>query len=411
MNNILFVAYGGGHVAMLAPIAKRLICLERCVTFLALTTARSVLDRHGIPAIGFSNLPEAAEDDSLKWGELLAKDLPSCGPVSREETIAYLGASYRDLVNELGEVEARRRYEESGRHAFLPVSTMRRFIKRIAPNLVIATNSPRAERAAILAAGQLGIPSLCAVDLFALQEVQWIGQAGYATRVCVLNEYVRKLLLAHDRKPEEVVVTGNPAFERLMEKEVVKQGKQLREDRGWNDGKKIILWASQVEPERHPFNGLSGDPTLPRRVEKRLRDIVADNENFRLVVRYHPSERVVFESATRVDYSPVSEPIGALLHAVDVVVVTASTVGLEAAFAGRPVISIDNSIFTPDNKFAEFGISRGVNDLNDLNVALEDALDYEGSVYAQGQSNEGATQKIIDVIDSLLVCNDKKTIC
>lgn len=388
---------------MLAPIAQKFMAEGRSFTFLALTTARVALNRLGIPTISFSDLPEALENDAQYWGRKIANDLPVGGPVNREETIAYLGASFRDLVEEYGEAEARLRYKEAGRQAFLPVATMRRVIARIAPNLVVTTNSPRAERAAVLAAGQLGIPSICAVDLFALQEVQWIGQPAYATRVCVLNDAVRKMFLAHGRKSEEIIVTGNPAFDRLTVPETVQTGVQLRRDRHWDDGKKIILWASQIEPEQHPFADLSGDPSLPRRVEQALRKLVAEDENLRLVVRYHPSERVDFEPGIRVDFSPVSEPIAALLHAVDVVVVTASTVGLEAAIAGRPVVSIDNSIFTPDTQYSSMGISRAVTDLKDLGAALKEALAGVGPGFAQGQSGKTATQEILQVIDSLLV--------
>jgi hypothetical protein len=402
-SKILLVAYGGGHVSMLAPIAESLLTLGCKVFFIALTTARAALDHLNIPSIGFYDLPEAIEPDALDWGCELARGHLDGGPVSYEETTAYLGASFRDLVDEYGEAEARRLYKTMGRQAFLPVATMLRVIKRIAPDLVIATNSPRAERAAILAAGQLGIPSVCAVDLFALQEVQWIGQPGYATRVCVLNESVRNMFLAHGRKLEEVVVTGNPAFDRLTAPATAKAGAQMRHARGWCDGKKTVLWASQVEPERHPFTDLSGDPSLPRRVESHLRDIVASDENLRLVVRYHPSERVVFEPGIRVDFSPVSEPISTLLHAVDAVVVTASTVGLEAALAGRPVVSIDNSIFTPDTQYAAMGITRGVTDLQDLRIALDEALAGRAPVFTQGQTGKPATQEILQVIDSLLV--------
>lgn len=403
MSSILIVAYGGGHVSMLAPLAKALASSAHRVTFIALTTAHAALEQMGIPHIGFSHLQEAVEADALRWGLELSVSVPNGGPVSSKETVAYLGASFRDLVDEYGEADAKRRFSESGRQAFLPVATMRRVIERIAPDLVIATNSPRAERAAILAAGQLGIPSVCAVDLFALQEVQWIGQPGYATRVCVLNESVRNMFLAHGRKPEEVIVTGNPAFDKLTAPETATAGAQLRQARGWDDGKKTVLWASQIEPERHPFSDLKGDPSLPRLVEKHLREIVAADENLRLVVRYHPSERIDFEPGVRVDYSPVSEPISTLLHAVDAVVVTASTVGLEAALAGRPVVSIDNSIFTPDTQYSATGVSRGVTDLQDLRIALDESLAGLGSVFTQGQTGKPATQEILKVIDSLLV--------
>ncbi len=400
---ILLVAYGGGHVAMLAPIAQTLTAQGRPFIFLALTTAKSVLDRLGIPSIGFRDLPEATDSDAQRWGIELAGDLPVGGAVSSKETIAYLGASFRDLVYEHGELDARRRYSETKRQAFLPVATMRRFIERISPDLVVATNSPRAERAAILAAGQLGIPSVCVVDLFAIQEVQWIGQPGYATRVCVLNDSVRDRLLAHGRDAHEIAVTGNPAFDQLRAPENIQAGAQLRRERGWDDGKKIILWASQIEPLKHPFVDLLGDPTLPCRVEEYLREIVTADENLRLVVRYHPSERNVFNRANRVDFSPLSEPIATLLHAVDVVVVTASTVGLEAALSGRPVISVDLSVFTPDTQYASMGISTGVTDLSELKMALNKSFASVAPVMMRGQSSNSSAKNVLQIINTLLI--------
>jgi hypothetical protein len=397
---ILLVAYGGGHVAMLAPIAQTLTAEGRPFIFLALTTAKSVLDRLGVPSIGFCDLPEATDSDAKRWGIELAGDLPDGGPVSSEETVAYLGASFRDLVDEYGELDARRRYSEKKRQAFLPVATMRRFIERISPDLVVATNAPRAERAAILAAGQLGIPSVCVVDLFAIQEVQWIGQPGYATRVCVLNDSVRDRLLAHGRDTHEIAVTGNPAFDQLRTPENIQAGAQLRRVRGWDDGKKIILWASQIEPLKHPFVDLLGDPTLPCRVEQSLREIVIADENLRLVVRYHPSERNVFNPANRVDFSPLSEPIATLLHAVDIVVVTASTVGLEAALSGRPVISVDLSVFTPDTQYSAMGISIGVTDLSELRIALNKSLLSVTPMMLRGQSGNSSTKNVLQVFDN-----------
>lgn len=399
---VLFVSYGGGHVAMLAPIALKMQAAGLPFIFLALTTAKAVLDRLGIPSIGFRDLSEANDYLAQRWGRELAADIPVGGPVKQEETIAYLGASFRDLAEELGEVEARRQYAFKGRHAFLPVATMRRVIARLAPTLVVATNSPRMERAAILASGQLGVPSVCAVDMFALQEVQWIGQPRFATRVCVINESVRNMFLAHGRGPEEVVVTGNPAFEILLTDEAIQAGKQLRHERGWNDGKKSILWASMIESQQHPFNGLFGDPALPRRIESVLRKIVESDENLRLVVRYHPSEVVNFESGQRVDFSPNSEPISALLHAIDCVVVTASTVGLEAAIAGRPVVSIDTSIYTPDTLYSSIGVSKGVTNLNSLHEAINQVIFTGFPKFKNGPSGKSATLALFTVIVCLL---------
>ncbi len=388
---------------MLVPVVHAALSKGHEVVFLGLTSARSVLAQSGIDALGFADLWRFADSNARKYvNELLAQHSVG-GLIPQEETEAYLAISFADLVDDLGLEEARVRFKRHGRQAFLPVRFLERVLKYSKPDVVVATNSPRAEQAALLAAGRLNIPSVCAVDLFALQEIKWIGQAGYATRVCVLNESVRNMFLAHGRKSEELVVTGNPAFDRLKAPEAMQAGLQLRRERGWDDGKKIVLWASQTEPAHHPFANLSGDPTLPRRVERALRDIVAADESLRLVVRYHPNELIDFEPATRVDFSPASENISTLLHAVDAVVVTASTVGLEAALAGRPVVSVDTSVFTADTQYEAMGVSRGVIDLQDLRGAVNEALQGSSPVFTQGQSGKTATQEILRVIESLLV--------
>jgi hypothetical protein len=184
---ILMVAYGGGHVAALAPVARELQAAGRPFRFLALTTASAHLEQLGIPWLGFKDLPGADSEVVQSYGEMLANELPAGGSVARSESVAYLGLSYADLVARVGVAEAAARYRARGRQSFLPVRLMRETIDAWGCTLVVATNSPRAERAAIEAAGAAGIPSLCLVDSFAMQEVEWIGKAGFADRVCVLN--------------------------------------------------------------------------------------------------------------------------------------------------------------------------------------------------------------------------------
>lgn len=387
---------------MLLPVAKKAMAAGHDVRFLALTTARRAVDEAGIPALGFADLAEFAAPGAARFGAKLAEKLPPDGPVALNESIAYLGISFADLVAQCGEAEARRLYAEKGRHAFLPIGFFRRVLSARRPDLVVSTNSPRAEQAAILASGELGIPSLCAVDLFALQEVRWVGQPGYADRLCVLNEHVRQMMVDHGRSPEDVVVTGNPAFDRLAAPEAAALGDQYRRARGWDDGRRTILWASQVEPERHPFDGRRGDPELPRKVEQELRRFVRGHPGYRLLVRYHPSERVEFMTEPRVEFSGREENLDAVLNAVDIVVVTASTVGLEAAIAGRPVISVDCSVFTADTPYARFGVSVGVDAPSDVAEAIA-ALPARAAGTQFGVAGTGqAAARVFGVIEELL---------
>ena len=214
MRQVLFACYGSGHVRMVVPVAKALreSGLAR-VQVLGFTTAAPVVRAAGLELLQVKDFLEPGDAAALARGRAL---LAAMGPVADlDESAAYLGLCDQELVEEVGEEEARRRYRRDGRQAFLPRKLLARMLSAVAPDLLVATNSPRGERAAVLAARELGIPAVCMVDLFAVDEVRWIGQPGYADRICVLNEQVRQFLVAAGRGPDEVRVTGNPAFDVL----------------------------------------------------------------------------------------------------------------------------------------------------------------------------------------------------
>lgn len=399
---ILLVAYGGGHVAMLAPVARSLMARGHSLVFLALTTARAYLERVGIPCIGYRDLPEANNAHAVAWGRKLASDLPSGGNVPEAESIAYMGLNYRELVAEYGEEGAANLFAEKGRQAFCPVGLFKRWLRELDPSLVIATSSPRSEQAVLKAAKELGIASICAVDIFGRNEIQWIKEPGYASRICVLNEQVKGSFVAEGCRADMVVITGNPAFDRLQQAETRDAGRAMRRAKGWTEDDTVILWASQVEPERHPFAPRIGDPTLPRRIEASLRDFIRGREKHRLVIRHHPSENVQFQPGqARVDNSPSSEELAILLHAVDIVVVTTSTVGLEAHLAGRPVLSVKGSVFTPDAPYGEMGIAFEVESADLLTDALS-STSHQALPPALNTQGASATENMVVVAESLL---------
>ena len=403
---IILVSYGGGHVTMLEPLATKARAAGHEVKFLALTTAQHYLQQRGEAYLCARDLLPFAAPGAREYGEKLATNLEGHAQIPREESVAYLGISFAELVETHGEEAAQRLYETQGRQAFLPVNTLTRAFRDWQPDLVIATNSPRMERAAIEAAGKLGIPSLCLVDLFALHEIEWIKQPGFATRVCVLNEAVRQMVISHGRRPEEVVVTGNPAFDRLFEPELISQGKAMRDQRGWNDGRITLLYGSQDELPEHPFiKGLHGDVTLRATTESILRDYVAADDRYRLVIRYHPNQKITFVPGKNVEFSPVSENVAALLHAVDALVTMTSTIAVEAYIAGRPVITADCSIFTPDAPYSQMGISTGVATPQDLPAALN-ALADDWATRVHGESHytiTSATDVVWDVLQHMAV--------
>lgn len=391
---------------MLLPVARILKARGKKIVFLALTTARSVLESSDIDFITYADFPFQS-DAAHAHGVRLAAQLPSNSNVPQEDTVAYLGMNYESIENRHGISKAADLYASQGRTCFHPVDVFLKLLEHLAPRTVVATNSPRSERAAIEAAGSLSIPSVCVIDLFALREIEWIGQRGFASALCVLNAEVKALFVQHGRSSEQVHITGNPAFDPLFESTLAQHGQQLRIQRGWNQDQLLtVLWAAQVEPESHPFDSaLKGDPQKPALVEKALREATVANPGMRLVVRYHPSQQCEFLPQVRVCLSPPDENISALLHAVDVVVTMTSTVGLQAHLLGKPVLTFDDSVFHEDMPYSRMGISTGFDCLQTLqqhvrNLPSKQSLPVHVTKPSSAQGL--ASPKICDLIERFL---------
>ncbi len=370
MKKILFVCYGSSHVAMTVPVARAVQEAGLAeVLVLGLTTAAPVVLAAGLPLVQVKDFLRPGDAAALARGrELLA----SLGPVDdEEESAAYLGLSYEELSLEQGEQAAAERYAENGRQAFLPRALMSRILTAVRPDLLVATNSPRAERAAVLAAGTLGIPAVCMIDLFAIDEVRWIGQPGYAQRLCVLNEHVKQFLVAAGRRADEITVTGNPALDALMNPALPAQGAALRKASGW-EGKCVLLWPVQDEPAIHPFNGKPGNPGLPARLLAVLCEWVLRHPDVVLCVRPRPGGPApVLPDQPRFCITGQDWPLSPLLHAVDAVVTLNSMVGLQGHLAGARLIQVLGSCFDEAMPLARFGIADAEVTLEALPAALD----------------------------------------
>lgn len=399
MKKVLFVAYGSGHIKMVVPVAQALAASGRTAPMvLALTTAAPVARAAGLEVLQFKDFVTEEDGAALALGEQLMQGLR--GPVTDpQETVAYLGLSMADLIAYTGHEEAERAYRQLGRQAFLPIPTLLRILRQVAPDLVVCTNSPRAERAAVLAARQLGIPSICMVDLFALDEVKWIGASDYADQVCVLNESVRAFLVAAGRAPEQVVVTGNPAFEALNAPAAQAQGREMRAAQGWSD-RRVILWPTQVEPALHPFDGRPGDPTLPARALAAVMRWVCARTDSVLCIRARAGEAMPAVPADpRIVCTGQDWPLAPLLHATDMVITLNSTVGLEGYLAGCRLVQVLGSVFDAAMPLARYGMADAAVSIEAIPQALDRWVHAPRRVM---QVQASATRQVLAVLDRFL---------
>ena len=74
-----------------------------------------------------------------------------------------------------------------------------------------------------MASKYLNIPSLCLVDLFGVQEIDWLKVNGHGTKICVIDNKVKNFLIENGRNADEIVVTGNPAFDEINTQKILKQ--------------------------------------------------------------------------------------------------------------------------------------------------------------------------------------------
>ncbi len=340
---VLFVSYGGGHVEMCLPVMRAL--RERVpgcdARILALTTAAGVARRAGEQPLGFLDFCTGADGArALAYGERLV-DGQQHPDVSREESLAYLGLNFLEWVDELGEDAAWQRWREAGRQGFRPRKLFLRMLSQLAPDVVVTTNSPRSEQAALEAAQALGIPTLSMVDLFALPGDPYRARTVHADRIAVLSDATRRSLADAGVPAERIVVTGNPAFDELSGDAAREAAMRFRAERGWGE-RPVVLWAGHMEPA-------DADPrwagtALGDAVQEILVGCTLARDDACLAVRYHPNEWHQFRQPAphpRVHWSqPDRETLLPVLAAADVVVVQATTVGAQAHAAGKQVLGL-----------------------------------------------------------------------
>ncbi|MBX3096508.1 MAG: hypothetical protein KF812_06560 [Fimbriimonadaceae bacterium] len=381
--------YGGGHARIGAAVAKEWNRRGYQCTVLALTTAGAIYEASGIPFLGMKDCEECTTPEALVWGQRLTEGMTPHPDVPGGESEAYFGTGMVDLIADKGESAARLAFAAQGRMAFHPQRSIERILRRLKPEIVMTTNSPRAEMATLSAARELGIPSVVVTDLFVEPEIDRLGNPEYANRSCVLAESERKKLIESGWNPDHVVVTGNPAFDTLALPSVKEAGNRWRKSLG-HEGP-VILWASQPDPCR---------PDTSYRVACALADAGAAN-GWRIVWRPHPNEEVV-DPPKGVTISHRDDPLEPILYGVDAVVVVSSTVGLQAALAKSKVIQLDIPVSFQMTPYTEMGIAERADGPGDLARAIHFALGSQKSNGSQLPPCGTSAARVADTMESLL---------
>lgn len=393
MANILLAAYGGGHAKLLVPVVKELMRRGHNAEVVGLTLGKSVFTDAGIKTHGLSSILV----NTQRWPEIKACGIQLVNVsnvdsrVGYSDSIAYLGSGFLDLIEAHGAHLAESMYEEFGRKSFQPINTACDLIAHFNPDMVVTTSAPRMEKALVLAARKFDIPCLVVVDLFASNEVQWLRTPDFADRICVFHDRVKKLLVEQGRADSEIIVTGNPAFDRLL---------GVRKTPRWEGNQCHVLYLSQSESWNSVTASNSDPDQLPIDMMKRLLD-GAQRGLFSAEVRFHPNQSEIVRKANPglLDRSTDLKLEKCLVEA-DVVITACSTAGIEAQIIGLPVIQIGWSVLSGLVPFQELGSTVVCEDEESLFSAIHRATkmrQQDVSVYLGC-----ATERVVAQAESLL---------
>lgn len=364
------VCYGGGHMKIIEPLYFHFTTKGHQVDILALTTAAPYFESKGIDFFTFSDFPSLYNEKARKYGEELINGL-EFNSLPRSLSLSYLGVSFYDLVKTIGEQAAREKYDALGRRAFLPVKALSQIISERKTELIITTNSPRSERAALIAAKNLNLPSLCINDFLAIKGGALdIAEAKLGNKICVLTQSVKEELISNSDYPaDNIVVTGSPVFDKLK-----KQKRKL------SSNKPVILLADYNIPTQHPhFNAEYGDPLYSHKIRSECARL-GKLHNWKFIFRPHPNQKIDYDEhkCDQIIISNAQDDLHEILSYTDIVITAVSTVGLEGLIAGTKLISIENTVFsTTGFSYKKSNLSIGINNATELESAIQVALNQE----------------------------------
>ena len=351
-KTILFLAYGGGHAHALVPVVKLLQQMQVKCVLLGISTGALTFRRAGLECLDFTDLvPEQFRKLVETYGtELLAGNHNPSSGLTREQSIAYLGLNYLDIVRREGEEKAGEFFSTQGRRCFLPLETMESLIEDTKPDLVVTSISPRTELAARIVANRRGIKSLAVADTAnpVLQD-----NSVLVDTLCIPNEISRASWMDMACvKTKRIVVTGNPAYDHFSEVPKMERTSVLfcQQVCKFNTGKG--KWENFEEKDffEH-FDRWSH---------------VADALDVPCEVRLHPTaDKNIFskwKAARRRNLELDVEPYSAIsLASRKVVIGNFSTILTEALYLETPVVQYlyEGEIDTID-RFVELGIVKSV---------------------------------------------------
>lgn len=196
--------------------------------------------------------------------------------------------------------------------------------------ILLGGGGDHVSRTLIFVASSKGIPSICLQHGIIAADRGWL--PTYATKEAVYGEYEKEFYKSAGVPEEKIEIIGHPKYDRIFTETYMTKDEFCKK-LGINPHKKTILIATQPVAW--------GVSILQPFIESLI------HYDFEIIIKPHPSEIRTglfkeYEKLTKQHQSvklAVAEPeLYQILANVDIVCVFYSTVGLEAALFGKPVI-------------------------------------------------------------------------
>lgn len=208
------------------------------------------------------------------------------------------------------------------------------------PALIISADDadPRCRIYSLLAR-MAGIPDLLVQQGFTTRDYPEWSFFSY-NAVAAMGQTSCEDMIAQGVPADNITVTGHPGFDNLVLPEPDACAR-LRSDLGISDGQRMLLFASQPY-----YVGVFNTPHIWRVMIEAIIKAAGSLRNTKLVVKPHPGEnertlKALTDKAPHVVMVDKTMDISLLIKACDVLITFFSQSGLQALYAGKPVINVD----------------------------------------------------------------------
>lgn len=367
MKKVLMICYGGGHVQIIKELYKKILDMEDVeVIILSLTASSKILREE---KISFKTILDFYNEDTDKgiyeFGKKFCIKNNVDTSIGKEETYLYHGYALSELMEKYSKKAVEEGFKKLGRKIFLPILFMKRILKQEKPDMVITTNSPRYERAALIAAKEMGIKNLSIEDLFGVKDEAVSTEMAnyfdndiyeniYGDYLCIISEESKKNL--EKSKVKKVFATGNPSFDKTLRLFLEQKNNQIEKD----IHKKTICFLSQNYPYKFTL--------LNKLIE------ISKRKEYKLIVKIHPNEKKEdYFNKLGNELSEISIENSNLYKNIlksDIVITVDSTSALEAIILDKPVIGKKNK-FVP---FKKMGIGLEYENIDEIEELIDKVL-------------------------------------